>query len=124
MKPMGLLEKLSMLSMHKLIPMLPQLSKFAHLLQQPQMPQDLGYSPIGQLQAPEQLPQQEGILPLLLQGGAEGLGSLAGGQLGGLGLDALSGLGQQPQGNDLTKLLELIPEEELRRFLEMKQMRR
>ena len=128
MNKFGLIEKLSLLSMNKLMPMLPLL-QFASrgigsLGQQNQM--DMGYNPMQQLEGPMQQ-EPQGLGHQLLQGGAEGLGSLLGNQLGGSGLDILGQLGQGfggglSDGNSLTKLLEMIPEEELRKFLESRQM--
>jgi hypothetical protein len=128
MNKFGLLEKLSLLSMNKLIPMLPFLqmaSQGMGSFSQQQPPMDMGYNPTGQLQGQMQ-EEPQGLGQQLLQGGAQGLGSLLGNQLGGSGLDILGKLGQgfsgKTGGNSLTKLLEMIPEEEIRRFLESRQM--
>lgn len=123
MNKFGLLEKLSLLSMNKIIPMLPLLQMASQgFTQQP--PMDMGYNPTGQLEGYMQQ-EPQGLGHQLLQGGAQGLGSLLGNQLGGSGLDILGQLGQgfsSQGGNSLTKLLEMIPEEEIRRFLESRQM--
>lgn len=119
MNRMGLLEKLSLLSINKLLPMLPLLKMTAGALHQPQIPTDLGYSPFSRMEGPGQQ-QSQGIMPFLLEGGMQSLGNLAGNQLGGMGLDLLSGLGGSSS-NDLTKLLEIIPEDVIRNFLESRQ---
>lgn len=88
--------------------------------QQP-MQADTGYNPMEMMQSPYGGQMQQGMMPDFLMGGAQGLGNFAGSQLGGMSLDLLNGLGGSSSGNDFTKLLEIIPEDVIRNFLESRQ---
>jgi hypothetical protein len=88
--------------------------------QQNNMQSDTGYSPYQQLESPYGQDQQQNILQKLLQGGAQGLGNMAGNYLGQTGNNAL--LGQD--GNSIQQILEMIPEQELIKYLESRQMNR